>query len=78
MEQQQLAGRLRVHEFMILTTGGIPIFHYSPTETRKLDEVLSGFLTAITSFASEFGERSGPPATRSQRHAALAQWAGHG
>lgn len=43
---------------MVLTPGGIPIFHYSPDGTRKLDELLSGFLTAITSFASEFGERS--------------------
>jgi len=43
---------------MVLTPGGIPIFHYSPDGSRKLDELLSGFLTAITSFASEFGERS--------------------
>jgi hypothetical protein len=43
---------------MVLTTGGVPIFHYSVDGTRKLDELLSGFLTAITSFASEFGERS--------------------
>jgi hypothetical protein len=43
---------------MVLTPGGIPIFHYSQDDTRKLDELLSGFLTAITSFASEFGERS--------------------
>lgn len=43
---------------MVLTSGGIPIFHYSSENTRVLDELLSGFLTAITSFASEFGERS--------------------
>jgi hypothetical protein len=43
---------------MVLTAGGVPIFHYSPDESRKLDELLSGFLTAITSFASEFGEKS--------------------
>ncbi len=43
---------------MVLTSGGVPIFHYSPDGSRKLDELLSGFLTAITSFASEFGERS--------------------
>jgi hypothetical protein len=50
--------RLRVKEVMILTSGGVPIFHYSPTGTRRLDELLSGFLTAITGFAVEFGERS--------------------
>jgi len=43
---------------MVLTSGGVPIFHYSSENTRVLDELLSGFLTAITSFASEFGERS--------------------
>lgn len=50
--------KLGVHEFMVLTAGGIPIFHFSNTETRKLDELLSGFLSAITSFATEFGEKS--------------------
>ncbi len=53
-----MKGRLRVQEFMVLTAGGVPIFHHSVEGTRKLDELLSGFLTAITSFASEFGERS--------------------
>ncbi|MHA1959926.1 MAG: hypothetical protein ACW99U_06825, partial [Candidatus Thorarchaeota archaeon] len=53
-----MAGRLRVQEFMVITDGGVPVFHYSPSDTRKLDELLSGFLTAITSFASEFGEKS--------------------
>lgn len=52
------ASRLKVQEFMVLTEGGVPIFDYSPTSTKKLDTLLSGFLTAITSFASEFGERS--------------------
>lgn len=50
--------KLGVHEFMVLTSGGTPIFHFSNTETRKLDELLSGFLSAITSFATEFGEKS--------------------
>ncbi len=50
--------KLGVHEFMVLTAGGAPIFHFSRTETRKLDELLSGFLSAITSFATEFGEKS--------------------
>ena len=53
-----MVGRLRVKEVMVLTAGGVPIFHYSPTGTRRLDELLSGFLTAITGFAVEFGERS--------------------
>jgi hypothetical protein len=53
-----LVGKLGVKEFMVLTAGGAPIFHYSVTEERKLDELLSGFLSAITSFASEFGEKS--------------------
>ncbi|TFG31553.1 hypothetical protein EU527_12105 [Candidatus Thorarchaeota archaeon] len=53
-----MIGKLGVHEFMVITAGGTPVFHYSRTETRKLDELLSGFLSAITSFATEFGERS--------------------
>jgi len=53
-----LAGKLGVQEFMVLTSGGTPIFHYSCSDVRKLDELLSGFLSAITSFATEFGERS--------------------
>ena len=43
---------------MVITAGGLPIFHYSSTNVRKLDSLLSGFLSAITSFATEFGERS--------------------
>ena len=58
MERVYLAGKLGVQEFMVLTSGGTPIFHYSSTDVRKLDELLSGFLSAITSFATEFGERS--------------------
>lgn len=53
-----LVEKLGVHEFMVLTAGGAPIFHFSNTETRKLDELLSGFLSAMTSFATEFGEKS--------------------
>ena len=53
-----MGGKLGVKEFMVLTAGGSPIFHYSVTDERKLDELLSGFLSAITSFASEFGEKS--------------------
>ncbi len=43
---------------MVITSGGLPIFHYSRTDVRKMDSLLSGFLSAITSFATEFGERS--------------------
>ncbi len=43
---------------MVIKPGGVPIFHHSIDGTRKLDELLSGFLSAITSFASEFGEKS--------------------
>ncbi|MGY5877351.1 MAG: hypothetical protein RTU30_16480 [Candidatus Thorarchaeota archaeon] len=50
--------KLKVLEFMVLKPGGIPIFHYSPIGTCTLDELLSGFLSAITSFATEFGEKS--------------------
>ncbi len=57
-ERKCLLERLGVQEFMVLTSGGTPIFHFSNTETRKLDELLSGFLSAITSFAAEFGEKS--------------------
>jgi hypothetical protein len=57
-EQVDLVGKLGVNEFMVLTPGGTPIFHYSTTDTRKLDDLLSGFISAITSFATEFGERS--------------------
>ncbi|MFW9921140.1 MAG: hypothetical protein ACFFED_16175 [Candidatus Thorarchaeota archaeon] len=53
-----MKGRLRIQEFMVIKPGGVPIFHFSVDGTRKLDELLSGFLSAITSFASEFGEKS--------------------
>ncbi len=53
-----MTGRLGIQEFMVLKTSGLPVFHYSPIGTRKVDDLLSGFLTAITSFASEFGESS--------------------
>jgi len=50
--------KLKVLEFMVLKSGGVPVFHYSTQGTEKLDELLSGFLSAITSFATEFGEKS--------------------
>ncbi len=53
-----MSGRLKVQEFMVIAGGGVPVFHYSFTGARRLNELLSGFLSAITSFASEFGERS--------------------
>jgi len=53
-----LVSKLGVNEFMVLTSGGTPIFHHSTTNIRKLDDLLSGFISAITSFATEIGERS--------------------
>ncbi|MHA3963422.1 MAG: hypothetical protein AM325_007765 [Candidatus Thorarchaeota archaeon SMTZ1-45] len=53
-----MVDKLGVQEFMVLTSGGTPIFHFSNVDKRKLDELLSGFLSAITSFATEFGEKS--------------------
>ncbi|NWF95743.1 MAG: hypothetical protein HXY34_06340 [Candidatus Thorarchaeota archaeon] len=53
-----MPSRLGVQEFMVLTSGGVPIFHHALTPKPKLDDLLSGFLTAITSFATEFGEKS--------------------
>jgi hypothetical protein len=57
-EKYKMVGKLGVQEFMVITAGGLPIFHYSKTNVRKMDSLLSGFLSAITSFATEFGERS--------------------
>ncbi len=53
-----MVGNLKVQEFMVIKSGGVPVFHFSFGESQRLDELLSGFLTAITSFATEFGERS--------------------
>jgi len=53
-----LEKKLKVLEFMVLKAGGVPVFHYSTEGTKTLDELLSGFLSAITSFATEFGEKS--------------------
>ncbi|TFF91676.1 hypothetical protein EU545_03280 [Candidatus Thorarchaeota archaeon] len=53
-----MSNRLRIQEFMVITAGGVPIFHYSPINVRRFDELLSGFLSAISSFATEFGEKS--------------------
>jgi len=53
-----VSGRLKLREFMVIASGGVPVFHYSFTGTKQLNDLLSGFLSAITSFASEFGERS--------------------
>lgn len=53
-----MANRLRIQEFMVITPGGVPLFHHSFNRVRRLDDLLSGFLSAISSFATEFGERS--------------------
>jgi len=53
-----LKRNLGAQEFMVIAPGGAPIFHYSSRDIKRLDELLSGFLSAITSFANEFGEQS--------------------
>ncbi|MHA1246545.1 MAG: hypothetical protein ACTSPE_04405 [Candidatus Thorarchaeota archaeon] len=53
-----MSGKLKLRELMVIASGGVPVFHYSFTGTKQLNDLLSGFLSAITSFASEFGERS--------------------
>lgn len=49
---------LGAQEFMVIAPGGAPVFHHSNRNTKRLDELLSGFLSAITAFANEFGEQS--------------------
>ena len=45
-----------VKEIIILREGGILIFHYSVTGTKKLDELVAAFLSAVGSFAEEVGQ----------------------
>ncbi|TFG09412.1 hypothetical protein EU538_05170 [Candidatus Thorarchaeota archaeon] len=44
-----------VKEIVIMRDGGIPLFHYSVHGTKKLDEIVSAFLSAIGSFAEAAG-----------------------
>lgn len=42
-----------VKEIVVLRDTGIPLFHYSVSGTRKLDEIVSAFLSAISSMAEQ-------------------------
>ncbi|MCK5237917.1 MAG: hypothetical protein KAR33_00125 [Candidatus Thorarchaeota archaeon] len=46
-----------VKEILILRVGGIPLFHYSVSDEKKLDELVAGFLSALGAFAEEVGEQ---------------------
>ncbi len=45
-----------VKEIIVLREGGILIFHYSVLGTKKLDELVAAFLSAVGSFAEEVGQ----------------------
>jgi len=45
-----------VKEIIVLREGGILIFHYSVTGTKKLDELVAAFLSAVGSFAEEVSQ----------------------
>jgi hypothetical protein len=44
-----------VKEIVIIDAGGIPLYHYSVTGDQKLDELVSGMLSAMGAFAEEVG-----------------------
>jgi len=46
-----------VKEVIILRDTGIPLFHYSATGTKKLDELVAAFLSAMGSIAEQVGEQ---------------------
>lgn len=45
-----------VKEIIVLREGGILLFHYSVSGTRKLDELTAAFLSAVGSFAQEVSQ----------------------
>jgi len=45
-----------VKEIIVLREGGILIFHYSVMGTKKLDDLVAAFLSAVSSFAEEVGQ----------------------
>jgi hypothetical protein len=45
-----------VKEIIVLREGGILLFHYSVSGTRKLDELAAAFLSAVDSFAKEVSQ----------------------
>ncbi|NWF95744.1 MAG: hypothetical protein HXY34_06345 [Candidatus Thorarchaeota archaeon] len=46
-----------VKEIVVLRETGIPLFHYSVDGTRKLDEIVSAFLSAIGSLVGQTGNQ---------------------
>ena len=46
-----------VKEVIILRDTGIPLFHYSVTGTKKLDELVAAFLSAMGSIAEQVSEQ---------------------
>jgi hypothetical protein len=46
-----------VKEIVILKEGGIPLYHYSVTGEKKLDELVSGFLSALGSMAEKISSQ---------------------
>ncbi|MHA2424858.1 MAG: hypothetical protein ACXAEF_08725 [Candidatus Thorarchaeota archaeon] len=46
-----------VKEILILRVGGVPLYHYSVSGEKKLDELVAGFLSALGAFAEEVGEK---------------------
>ena len=45
-----------VKEIIVLREGGILLFHYSVSGTRRLDELTAAFLSAVDSFAQEVSQ----------------------
>ncbi|MHA1652858.1 MAG: hypothetical protein ACTSYX_02080 [Candidatus Thorarchaeota archaeon] len=46
-----------VKEIIVLRNSGIPLFHYSVTGERRVDDIVAAFLSAIGSLAEEAGEQ---------------------
>jgi len=46
-----------VKEIIIMRDSGIPLFHYSVSGEKKLDELVAGFLSAMGSMAEQVGEQ---------------------
>ncbi len=45
-----------VKEIIVLRETGIPLFHYSISGTKRLDELVAGFLSAVGFFAEQVGD----------------------
>ena len=46
-----------VNEIIVLQEGGILLFHYSISGTKRLDELVAAFLSAVDTMATEVGRR---------------------